>query len=151
MTEVHQRPPRGKGGDPSDARLALSRFIDAANALDEAWHEVLDCPTYPRYLPSFDEFVSDLHVWQEEAEDRPYTEPPERKPLVLTDPVVMRAWLEDLRTQVADALAAGEDATRMQSRRHLGRAAARRMLREASRSIQQLLAVADLGVARAQP
>src|SRR4051812_12193332 len=98
MSEVQHPPAGGKGADPSFALLALSRFIDAASALDEAWHELLECPTYPRYLPSFDDFVSDLQAWQEEAEDRPYTEPKEKKPLDLTDPAVVRAWLEDLRS-----------------------------------------------------
>jgi hypothetical protein len=151
MTEVQHRPPGGKGGDPSFARLALSRFIAAAADLERAWDEVLDCPTYPRYLPSFDDFLADLSDWQEEVEDRPYTEPKERKPLVLADPAEVRAWLEDLRGQVKDALAAGEDATRMPGRRRLGRPTARRTLREASHAIHQLLEVADLGVARATP
>jgi hypothetical protein len=152
MTEVHHPPPRGKGGDPSFALLALGRFIDAALALDAAWHEVLDCPAYPRYLPSFDEFVRHLQDWQEEAEDRPYVEEsPERKPLDLADPAMVRAWLAALRTQVADALAAGEDATRRPSRRRLGRQTARRTLQEASRAVEQLLEVADRGVAKATP
>lgn len=150
MTEVQHRPRGGKGGDPSFALLALSHFIEAAVTLDAAWHEVLDCPTYPRYLPSFTDFVSDLRGWQEEAEDRPYTEPPEIKPLVLADPATVRVWLEELRTQVADALAAGEDATRRPSRRRLGRLTARRTLQEASRAVEELLEVADRGVARAR-
>jgi hypothetical protein len=151
MTEVQHRPRGGKGGDPSFALLALDRFIDAASTLDQAWHEVLDCPTYPRYLPSFDEFVRDLRDWQDEAEDRPYTEPPAVKPLVLTDPAMMRAWLTDLRAQIGDALAAGEDATRRPSGRRLGRRTARRTLQEASRAVEQLLAVADRSVVKTTP
>ena len=151
MTEVHHGPRGGKGSDPSFARLALTRFIDAAIALDAAWHEVLDCPTYPRYLPSFDEFVRDLSDWQDEVEDRPYSEPPEPEPLVLADRAMMRAWLKELRTQIADALAAGEDATRRPSYRRLGRKTARRTLEEASRAVEQLLAAADRGVADAAP
>jgi hypothetical protein len=144
-------PQRGKGGDPSFARLALSRFVDAALALNDAWHEVLECPTYPRNIGSFDEFVCELQEWLEEAEDRPYTEPPEVKPFVLADPAMVRVWLGELRVQVADALAAGEDATRCPGRRRLGRRAARRTLQEASRAVDQLLEVADRGVARAMP
>jgi len=60
MSEVHHRPAGGKGGDPSAARRALRRFVKAARALEAAWHPVLEVPTYPRYLPSFDKLVSEL-------------------------------------------------------------------------------------------
>lgn len=37
----------------------LDRFIDAAYRLSAAWHED-DVENYPSYLPSFDQFVSDV-------------------------------------------------------------------------------------------
>jgi hypothetical protein len=151
MTEVHHRPPGGKGGDPSSARLCLRRFVAAALALDAAWHPVLDGPTYPRYLPSFDQFVRDLQDWQEEAEDRPYTDLGEIKPLNVTDPAALRAWLAELRIQVDDAVAAGEDATRPPGQRDLGRAMARRKLLAARGAIQQLIEAAERGAAIPAP
>ena len=147
MAEVHHRPAGGKGSDPSAARRALRRFIKAARALDAAWHPILEVPAYPRYLPPFDKLVSDLADWQDEAEDRPYIEPREIKPLNLADPASVRAWLSDLRAQIGDATGAGEDALRPMDRRRLGRRTARRSLREACVGIEQLLEVAERGVA----
>ena len=69
MPEVHHRPSGGKGSDPSIARRALRRFVKAARALDEAWHPVLEVPTYPRYLPSFDKLVGELSDWIERSHD----------------------------------------------------------------------------------
>ena len=145
MRELHHRPPGGKGGDPSSARLCLRRFIDAAHALDAAWHPDLDRPTYPRYLPSFDTFVSDLVDWRDEVEERAAVAESDLKPLDLGDPAAVRAWLTDLRAQVDDAMAAGEDATRPLSRRALGRPMARRSLLEARHALQQLLEMAERG------
>lgn len=64
--------------------------------------------------------------------------------LDFTDSAAVRAWLADLRTQIDDALAAAEDATRPLGQRELGRRAARRSIREAERAIGQLFAVADI-------
>jgi len=145
MTEVHHPPAGGKGGDPSSARRSLRRFVKAALALDAAWHPILDCPTYPRYLPAFHQLVRDLQDWQDEAEDRPYTEPRVINPLDLADPIAARAWLTDLRLQINDALAAGEDSTRPLGQRALGRRMARRSLLSARSAIQQLLEAAERG------
>ena len=151
MTEVHQRPAGRKGADPSSARRALRRFIKAAQELDAAWHPILELPTYPRYLPSFDKLVGDLADWQDEAEDRPYTEPKPITPLDLVDPAAVRAWLADLRTHIGDATGAGEDALRPLGRRRLGRRTARRSLREACIAVEQLLAAAERGTASPAP
>ncbi len=59
------------------------------------------------------------------------------------DPERVSAWLKELREQTDDALAAGEDATRRFRRRVLSRAEARRKLRAASASIDELFAMAD--------
>ena len=146
MTEVHQRPSGGKGVDPSAARRALRRFVKAAQALDEAWHPLLEVPSYPRYLPAFGKVASDLADWQDEAEDRPYTESREIKPLDFADPAAVLAWLTDLRAQLGDANAAGKDALRRRGRR-LGRYTARRTFRDACRGIEQMLTAAERGAA----
>jgi len=65
--------------------------------------------------------------------------------LDLTDKAAVRAWLAELRTQIEDAVAAGEDATRPPGRRALGRPTARRAILEAKRSIEGLLEVAERG------
>ena len=65
--------------------------------------------------------------------------------LDLTNPAAVRAWLVELRTQVDDLFAAGEDATRALGRRALGRPTARAAIREAHRKIEQLVAVAERG------
>lgn len=145
MSEVHQRPRGGKGGDPFAARRALRRFIKAAVALDAAWHPLLEVPTYPRYLPAFETLLRDLKEWQEEAEDRPWVEPKESQPVDLGDPEAVRAWVADLRTQIGDATDVGEDALRPLGRRRLGRPIARRTLREAKVAIDQLLTAAERG------
>jgi hypothetical protein len=145
MTEVHDPPPGGKGDDPSSARLCLRRFIDAAYALDAAWHTDLDRRTYPRYLPSFDDFVSDLLEWRDEVEEHAAVAESDIDPIDLADPAAVRTWLTQLRIQVDDALAAGEDATRPLNRRILGRPMARRTLMEARHAIHELLEAAERG------
>jgi hypothetical protein len=146
MSEVYQGPPGSQGKDPSAARACLDDFIEAALALAAAWNPVLDQPTYPRYLPSFDKFVSDLEAWQDEVEDRPYVEPTDIKPLNVADPAAVRAWIEEVRAQIEDALAAGEDATRPLRERGLGRSTSRRMVIEARMALQQLFQAADGGL-----
>ena len=59
------------------------------------------------------------------------------------DPERVGAWLKDLREQIDDALAAGEDATRRFRRRVLSWAEARRKLRAANTGIDDLLAMAE--------
>jgi len=71
-------------------------------------------------------------------------DPPAR--LDFTDRDAVRAWLAELRTQIDDAVEAGEDATRPLGQRALGRPTARRAILEARRSIRALLAVAERGV-----
>lgn len=73
-------------------------------------------------------------------------DPPAARPLDLTDRAELRAWLADLRTQIDDALAAGEDATRPPARRELGRRAARRAVVQAGRALDRILAVAEQAV-----
>lgn len=67
-------------------------------------------------------------------------------PLPWNDPDEARAWLGDLREQILDALAAGEDATRPLRRRVLSRAEARRKLTAAEQAILALLARAEAGL-----
>ena len=59
------------------------------------------------------------------------------------DPEAMRSWLARLRAQIEDVVAAGEDATRPPGQRRLGRAAARRVIKEARRALEQLLEAAE--------
>ena len=65
--------------------------------------------------------------------------------LDLTNPVAVRAWLADLRTQVDDLHAAAEDATRPLARRALGRPTARTAIQEAHGAIGHLLSAAERG------
>ena len=47
------------------ACAALSAFVASAYALQSAWNEAAVGYDYPEYLPSFDEFVSDLIAWRD--------------------------------------------------------------------------------------
>ena len=147
MPDVHDRPPVGKHADPSAALLCLRRFVEAAYALDDAWHPGLDRRTYPKYLPSFDTFLSDLLEWRDEVEEREEIAESDVRPLVFADADAVRAWLALLHAEVDDAIAAGEDATRPLGRRSLGRLTARRALLEARGAINRLLEAADRGAA----
>jgi hypothetical protein len=80
----------------------------------------------------------------------PSTARPDQKqlePVNFADPAAVRVWVSDLRAQISDAVATGEDALRPLGSRRLGRWTARRTLREASVAIEQLLAAAAQGVA----
>jgi hypothetical protein len=57
----------------------------------------------------------------------------------------VRAWLDDLREQIDDAIGAAEDATRSPGRRDLGRRMARRIVLGARESIASLLDSAERG------
>jgi hypothetical protein len=146
MTEVYHRARPGQGSDPSRARACLDRFIEAADALEEAWDPVLDRSTYPGYLPSFEEFVSALHDWQAEVHGRLALEDREPDPVNFADPAAVRAWIAEMRTQIEDAASAGEDATRPLGKRRLGRMMARRMAVEAHDAGLSLLRAAELGL-----
>jgi hypothetical protein len=64
----------------------------------------------------------------------------------LADPAARRAWLADLREQLEDLAAAGEDATRPLGRRALGRPTARGQILEARHALQQLVDAAERGL-----
>lgn len=145
MPEVHQAPAGGKGGAPPGAHRALLRLVEAAYALRDAWNADLEGPTYPRSLPSFAGLTRELAAWLADLEARPAAPTVEVRPLDLTDPAATRAWLADLRTQIDDAVAAGEDATRPPGRRLLGRPMARSAIVEARHALDQLLAAAERG------
>jgi hypothetical protein len=63
-----------------------------------------------------------------------------------SDPADARAWLADLREQILDAVAAGEDAVASPRHRVLSRAEAGRKLRTARRALVALLARAEAGL-----
>src|SRR5262245_48490480 len=69
MSDVVHRACKGQGSDPSAACELLAQFVKAANALSEGWDPVLD-RGYPRYLPSFDEFIEALIGWREVVEEK---------------------------------------------------------------------------------
>lgn len=73
----------------------------------------------------------------------PRSAPP---PLRWDDPERARAWLANLRAQLLDALAAGEDAVRPLHRRVLSRAEAGRKLRAAKRALLALVHAAEAGL-----
>jgi hypothetical protein len=78
------------------------------------------------------------------------TDPP-ASPVDLADPVTRAEWLADVGEQAADLRAAGLDATAPPAARDLGRRAARRIIREAGRKLADLLTLAGLVPASAEP
>ena len=146
MSKVDDPPASGQVSASNAARESLARFIEAASALDAAWHPALDCRSYPVYLPSFDSFVHDLIAFRDEVEAHIAVVESTITPLELTDPAAVRAWLTQLRTEIDDALGAGEDATRPLGKRTLGRVTARTTLLEARRALAQLLEAASRGI-----
>lgn len=66
-------------------------------------------------------------------------------PLDFSDREAVRAWLTELRMQIDEVVAAGEDATRPPGERALGRAAARRAILEARTALGQILSAAERG------
>ena len=74
---------------------------------------------------------------------------PEPVPLPWDDPAERRRWLADLRDQIADALALGDDATRRPKKRFFARSEARRRLHAAERAIASLLTAAERGLSSA--
>ena len=146
MSDVVHRARKGQGSDPSAASRRLSQFIEAAHALCEEWDPVLD-RGYPRYLPSFDEFLSVLNLWHEAVKARQDMAAREDiEPLNFADPAELRKWLAQVRVQVEDAVCAGEDATRPLGQRGLGRLIARRMVIEAKTALLELLQAAERGL-----
>jgi hypothetical protein len=57
-------------------------------------------------------------------------------------------WFRKVRTQIADIASTAEDIVRARHRRHLGRAAVRRILFNARDALVWLLAAGERGVAR---
>jgi hypothetical protein len=127
-------------------RESLEHFLDAALALDRPWHPSLNRKTYPAYLPSFDSFLLDLVFWRDEVDERYDIAESNIPPLDFTDPEAFRTWLAQLRTEIIDAVGAGEDANRPVGKRRMGRAMARSTLLEARRALGQLLDAATRGV-----
>ena len=62
------------------------------------------------------------------------------------DAAAVRAWAHDVYTQARDAIAAGEDATAPPAARELGRAAARRIIKEARTGLESAFAFAGFEV-----
>jgi hypothetical protein len=79
----------------------------------------------------------------EQNDNGPKSGPVRTERLHFEDRDRMRDWVKALRDAANDAVAAGTDATRRFSKRVLSRAEARRKLRDAERSIEGLLAVAE--------
>src|SRR5689334_4403865 len=71
---------------------------------------------------------------------------PEPVPLRWDDPTERRRWLADLRDQIADATALGDDATRRPKKRFFARSEARRRLHATERAIASLLLAAERGL-----
>jgi hypothetical protein len=68
---------------------------------------------------------------------------PTVKPVNLADPAEAAGWLAQLREQIADAVAAGDDATRPLGQRDLGRRAARRAILDAGAALEAMLDAAE--------
>jgi hypothetical protein len=146
MAEVHQRPRGRKDGDLPLALERLRTFVDAAGALQEAWHDTLNRRSFPRYLPSFEELVHDLLEWRSDVEELAAVEEGEVEPLDVADPKAVAAWLDSVAVTIEDAISAGEDATRPLRRRMLGPVIARSHIGEARRSLRVLIESARRGV-----
>ena len=78
--------------------------------------------------------------------DPPSNPPKPTPPLRWDDRAQCGRWLGDLREQVFDAIAAGEDATRRPRKRFFSRHQARRRLRSAERAIFALFTAAERGL-----
>ncbi|MFT3771522.1 MAG: hypothetical protein QM820_39410 [Minicystis sp.] len=111
------------------------------------WVAELEGQGFPRSPASFGGLVRDLTAWLEEIERRPMNRPGEARALDLSNREEVRAWLADLRTQIGDAVGAGEDATRPLGQRELGRVAARSAILQAEHALEQILAAAERGMA----
>jgi hypothetical protein len=142
MAEVHQRLKRRKGGDPSLVIRRLDAFIDAADALLNAWDPVLEGGGYPRCLPSFDEFIDHLREWRESASELDGVKRSGVEPVDLAKPEELRRWLLKLDANICDAIAAGDDATRPPGQRDLGRMMARQRILESRHSLRVLVEAA---------
>jgi hypothetical protein len=79
----------------------------------------------------------------------PSSAPPEPTPLRWDDPADRRRWLADLRDQIADATALGDDATRRPKKRFFARCEARRRLHATERALASLLLAAERGLSSA--
>lgn len=60
-----------------------------------------------------------------------------------TDPADVKLWIQAIRVQVQDLVAAGDDATRHPKRRILSRAESRRRVHLADRAAEALLAAGE--------
>jgi hypothetical protein len=129
---------------PAEARACLARFLEAASALDHAWHPILESPAYPSCLPDYTQFMNELMSWRDEVVDRSYGDAAAN--LSFTDRAAVKAWFDELCKQIDAALFVGEDATRPLGQRALGRAEARRRLLEASHVLHQLVRLAMHGL-----
>ena len=142
MAEVHRRPRRSKDDVRPLPVRRLEAFIDAAEALLEAWDPVLERGGYPRYLRSFDEFIEDLKLWAGCVDEAADVEVRDVEALDFRDAKAVRKWLAALECAWQDAVAAGDDATRAPGARVLGRAEARSHVLGAR---QQLLCLMEAG------
>ena len=125
MAGLHQRP-RGRKDDGRPLAVRrLEAFIDAADALYEAWDPVLERGGYPGYLRSFDELIEDLKVWAGCVDEAADVELRDVDALDFGDAKAVQKWLAALECAWQDAVAAGDDATRAPGARVLGRAMAR--------------------------
>ena len=68
------------------------------------------------------------------------------EPVDLADPEEARRWLDKLESDIYDAIAAGDDATRPPGQRDLGRRMAREHILEAHRSLRLLIEAARRGL-----
>ena len=82
----------GKHADLPTAIARLEALIEAGYALYDAWNPKLDVKTYPRGLPSFDEFLTALRYWLDDVND-----PAARN---VTFDQLVAAYLEQVRATV---------------------------------------------------
>lgn len=74
-----------------------------------------------------------------------------RRALDWTDARDAAAWLSELRVAIDDVASAAEDQVEPMARRHLGRAEARRIIKEGTANLEDLLDRASRGLAGADP
>jgi hypothetical protein len=84
--------------------------------------------------------------------DHPSTDPAATQPALSWDnPAQVAVFFEHLRDHAAEVIAAGEDATRRVKRRVRSRPEARRCIQRTGRTLLELIAFAERGLAALRP
>src|SRR6185437_5186893 len=128
MPDVPHGPPEGQHVDIDTARARLTELIQAGEAFLAAWHPSFAVGLNPPYVGWIRDLLFTLECWEEDFAETAPIESYQVARLDLGDRGQVPRWLKELDTQIKDAVAAGEDATRPPGQRTLGRSLARKHL-----------------------